>query len=158
MNMGWHEDSFSFTELDPLTAELLRRVPGCAASDDAAARRRLFPAPTGGVEEEADTDWRENVEPELEELFTSHVDRVAADLEKMEDTEEGESLKVPLGHAQAWIHAINQARLALGSRHNITEEQMEGLVMPENPQDAFAVFQVEFYGAVLSFLVHHAEF
>ncbi len=155
--MAWEEDLFSFTELDPLTAELLRRIPGCASTEDEAARRRLFPSLTGGAEEEADLDWRETMEPELRELFSSNVETVAADLAKMEETKAGLQLFVPIQHAPAWVHTINQARLALAARHNITEANMNGEEMPADPQDAFAVFQVEFYGAVLSMLVYHTE-
>jgi len=157
MKMGWDEDAFTITELDPLTAELLRRIPGCASADDDAARRRIFPSPTGGTEEEADADWRETVEPELHELFASNVETVQGDLKKMEQVEEGMRLTVPVKHAPAWIHTINQARLALGARHHISEDHMNGVEMPPDPQDAFAVFQVEFYGAVLSFLIYHSE-
>ena len=157
MKMGWNEETFTITELDPLTAELLRRIPGCASTEDETTRRRLFPTPTGGNEEEADAEWRENVEPELQELFATNVETVEADMKMMEETEEGMQLVVPINHAPAWIHTINQARLALGARHNITEENMNGHAMPKDPQDAFAVFQVEFYGVLLSFLVYHAE-
>jgi hypothetical protein len=157
MKMGWNEETFTITELDPLTAELLRRIPGCASAEDGAAKSRLFPAPTGGAEEEADAEWRETVEPELRELFATNVETVEADLKTMTETEEGLQLTVPIKNAPAWIHTINQARLALGARHSITEENMNGHALPEDPQDAFAVFQVEFYGAVLSFLVYHAE-
>jgi hypothetical protein len=157
MKLEWKTKSFALTGLDPFTAELLRRLPGCAGTDDDVARRRIFPAPTGGKEEDTDTDWHENVEPELREIFASHIAVVEADLAKMRAGDEGEALRIPQAHGPAWIHTLNQARLALGARHNITEDHMNGEEFPENQQDALAVLQVDFYGAILAFLLRHTE-
>jgi hypothetical protein len=195
MKLEWKKDSFALTKIDPFVAELLRRLPGCAAVDDSAAHARIFPSPTGGKEAEADEDWRENVEPELQELFASHVDVVVSDLaglkvtaeaaaeekkntaESVEDAEEEEaeeadfrdeleefeddlpteSLVIPTAHSYAWIHTLNQARLALGERHRLTEKHLNHGDLPEKQQDALAVIQVEFYGYLLSYLLRFTE-
>lgn len=157
MKLEWQEKSFEFCGIDPFAAELLRRLPGCATAEDDAARARIFPAPTRGQDEEADADWSENVMPELREIFTANVDIVAADLKKMERGEDGNSLSVPIDHARAWIHTLNQARLALGERHSLTEEQLNFGELPEKQEDLFAMMQVEFYGQILGRLLYFTD-
>ena len=74
------DSGWVFDEMSPFIVELLRNLPACAAPDDDAARKRIFSAPTSGDDPEAADDWREYVEPDLRELFKTHVDVVAADL------------------------------------------------------------------------------
>ncbi|MEO6742115.1 MAG: hypothetical protein ABIP20_17865 [Chthoniobacteraceae bacterium] len=74
------DSGWVFDEMSPFIAELLRILPACAAPEDDAARKRIFSSPTSGDEPEADDDWREYVEPDLRELFKTHVDVVTADL------------------------------------------------------------------------------
>jgi hypothetical protein len=148
MKLEWLDTSFAFRGIDPFAAELLRRLPGCAMADDDAAKARIFPPLTRGQDEEADADWSDTVAPELRELFQSHLDVVAADLKKMEAGEDGDQLVVPVKHAPAWLHTLNQARLALGERHALTEEHLNFGELPEKQEDAFAMLQVEFYGCI----------
>jgi hypothetical protein len=157
MRLQWKAKTFVFSGLEPFTADLLRRLPGCATADDDVARARIFPSPTGGSDEETDCDWSENVEPELRELFASHIDTVAADLAHMKPDEEGETLSIPEKNAPAWIHTLNQARLALGERHGMTEQHLNFGEFPENQEDAFAVLQVEFYGQILSYFLRKTD-
>ena len=173
MKLEWHTKSFAFTGLDPFVADLLRKLPGCASVDDEAAAARIFPPPTSGEEEELDADWRDHVAPELKELFASHVDTVVADLARLKlrkpkkpaegeekadaEEEQGEGLTVPATHVNAWIHTLNQARLALGERHAMTERHLNHGELPENEGDAMAVVQVEFYGYMLAFLLRHTD-
>jgi hypothetical protein len=49
-------------------------------------------------------------------------------------------------HLEAWIHALNQARLALSARFGFTERDMEDAIPIEGDQRALALFQVHFYG------------
>ena len=61
----------------------LRSLPGIAdPGDDEAALRRLYPAPfqPGEATEENQDDWAELVQPELEQLFESSLERVADDV------------------------------------------------------------------------------
>lgn len=175
MMLEWNNDSFSLSGVGTLHAEWLRRLPGCALAEDDSARARIFPAPTGGKDAEFDSEWREYVEPSLQELFASHIEVVSADLKVLapgkpgsgepdfeqlieSETEDGgQTIAIPASHAKAWMHTLNQARLALGARHGLEEKHMNGNVFPEDPHDVFAVFQVEFYGVLLSFLLQHTE-
>ena len=156
MNIVWSTKTIIFSELDPLIATLLRQLADCAEADDDAARDRIYSTPTRGADEEMDDEWREHVEPGLRELFTTHTDLVRADLATLTD-EENATLTVPTAHAPAWVHTLNQARLALAARHDIAEADMEGERAPKDPDAAFALLQIEIYGAILSLLLQHTE-
>jgi hypothetical protein len=157
MNIQWQEGDVLFGDLDEFLSELFLGLPACAGAEDEAARKRLYGGSTGGADPEADSEWREVVEPELRELFQSHIDVVSADLKRMEEKDGANSLQVPGEHLEAWVHTLNQARLALGARYDINEEDMEGRRKIDGPEKGFALFQIEIYGLVLSFLLRHME-
>jgi hypothetical protein len=158
MEIHSSDTGWVFTEMDPMIGELLRGLPGCAATDDEVAAKRIFCSPTAGADAEADQEWQENVEPEMRELFQSHVDVVAGDLAAMTEKEDGFSVEIPVQHARAWIHTLNQARLALGARHGVTEEDTAGRRRRRTNEKAFALMQIDFYGMLLSLLVGQTEF
>ena len=149
---GWH-----FEEMDSFVADLLRELPGCAVLDDDKATERIFSSPTHGEDKEADQEWRENVEPEMRELFQSHIDVVVGDLARMKVEGENSSIRIPKENVRAWIHTLNQARLALGAKHGITENDVEGRRKPRTNAKTFALMQIDFYGMLLSVLLRHTE-
>jgi hypothetical protein len=157
MNIQWQDGDVLFGDLDEFLSELFLRLPEFAGAEDEAARKRLYGGATGGADPEADSEWHEVVEPELRELFQSHIDVVSADLKLMENKDDLHVLRVPGEHLDAWVHTLNQARLALGARHDVTEEDMEGHREIDGPEKGFALFQIEIYGLVLSFLLRHME-
>jgi len=143
--------------LDLLSCAFLQQIWNAADPWDVdVARQRLFPSPSNGKLPELDKDWLEYVEPELSEFFTSNLKVVDRDLkgfpsETSEDL--GYTLRIPVSHLEAWIHALNQARLTLAARHNVTEADMNG----ENPIDggerSIALFQEHFYGYMIECFV-----
>jgi hypothetical protein len=157
MNIQWQDGDVLFGDLDEFLSELFLSLPACAAAEDEAARKRIYGTVTGGADPEADSEWQEVVEPELRELFQSHIDVVSGDLKLMEEKDGAHALLVPGEHLEAWAHTLNQARLALGARYDITEEDMEGRRKIDGPEKGFALFQIEIYGLVLSFLLRHME-
>jgi hypothetical protein len=150
--------------IDLFCCELIRQIRISAEpGGDAAARERLFPGPTAGGDDSAEEDWREYVHPELERLFASHLDIIERDLDGFpEETvptateEEGgvsfvsdeHILRIPLIHLDAWIHGLNQARLAIAARHNFTEKDMDEDIPLEGDGRALALFQIHFYGVL----------
>jgi len=136
---------------------MFRRLPGCAATDDDATGKRIFSTLTGGADLEADAEWKEVVEPGQRELYESHVDIVRKDVATMKPGEEGEQLTFPLEHGRAWIHTLNQARLALGARHDVTEDDMQGNRELKDDETATAIMQIEFFGLVMGVLLHRVE-
>ena len=115
--------------LDPLLCELLQQIPLHADPEDhPAARARLFSPPAAAGEEPAlHADWQEYVEPELRQLFESALETVRRDLAGFPPPTPAReyTLRIPIAHLDAWLNALNQARLALAARHEVTERDME---------------------------------
>jgi Domain of unknown function (DUF2017) len=136
------------TRLDLFCCELLHQIPVSAECEEGdAAGQRLYSSPTHGADPESDEDWKEYVAPELRDLFRSAMDVVREDLTDFPPAEPRPYyvLKIPVEHLRNWINALNQARLALAARYDVTEEDMER--MPERGDvRSLAIFQIHFYG------------
>ena len=156
MEIQTGEGGWVFADMELLIVELLRGLPACADPDDEASRRRIFSTPTAGADAKADREWREEVEPELRELFQSHLKVVATDIAAISQKGDASTLAIPAKNARAWIHTLNQARLALGARHGVTDGDTAGRRRPRGPK-AFAMMQIDFYGMLLSALLDHTE-
>ncbi len=156
MEIQVSEEGWVFAEMEPLIVELLRGLPACADPDDEASRRRIFSTPTAGDDPQADSEWREEVEPEMRELFQTHVEVVAADLAAIRQNGDAFTLSIHAKNSRAWIHTLNQARLALGARHGVTDDDTAGRRRPRGPK-AFAIMQIDFYAMLLSMLLERTE-
>ena len=149
------------SQIDPLLAELLRRIPASAdPADSDAARTRLFSPPTEDAgETELLEDWQLYITPELEQLFQSALEVVQGDLRKLHtDAAAGEAqLTLPLAHLEKWIHSLNQARLAIAARHGFEEEDMQdALPLAADPR-SLALFQMRFYGFLQELFLRELE-
>lgn len=155
------EKTVRLSQLDALLTELLRRIPDSAdPGDSAAARARLFSAPTHDEgEAELVEDWRCYIAPELEKLFQSAVEVIAGDLKKLRvEKMAGEAaLSIPADHLESWIHGLNQARLALAAHHDFTEEDMEGGLPLGGDPRSLALLQVRFYGILQELFLRELE-
>jgi hypothetical protein len=146
------EQTISVGPLDLFCTELLHQIHLCAdpeARDNEAARARLFPSPTRGADQEFDQDWRDYVEPGLAELFASNLDIIQKDLANFPPARpaaDHHTLHLPIKHLEAWIHGLNQARLALAARYDFSEKEMEAEIPPNGDMRSLALFQVHFYG------------
>ena|SRR5438105_4723746 len=144
--------------LDLFLVELLQQIPVSAdPSDSDAARERLFSKPAD--EPETNQEWKDYVEPELAELFESAMETVKRDLKRVrkdENSVEGEyRLRIPPRHYDAWLNALNQARLALAARHGFSEKDLDHdrLTSLATARD-LSLFQIHFYGFLQECLVH----
>lgn len=150
------EGRLGFRHIPPMVAEMLRLVTRWADGDCEAAEERLFPMPSGDPGEESlRDDWKAYVQPELHSLFQSARETVATDLRGMRETGEGFEVEFPRPHAEAWVSAFNQARLALAARHDFSERELsnpEALGI-EGERD-FALLQMWIYDEILWRLVH----
>ena len=144
------EQTVSIGPLDLLCCELLHQIRVSAAPGESkAARARLFPSPSGGQDRGLDRDWRDYIESDLAHLFESHLEVIDRDLEDFpgdQPESEGYTLHVPVKNLEAWIHGLNQARLALTARYNFTEDDMNGRIPSDGDVRALTLFQVHFYG------------
>ncbi len=142
------EQTVAIEDLDLFLCELLQQIPVSADPYDSdSATERLYSSPTHGAEPGFDQEWKEYVEPELRDYFNSALDVVREDLADFPsgDTDGYYTLLVPVKNLESWIHALNQARLALGARYNVTEEDMDEIPTGGNER-ALAIFQIHFYG------------
>lgn len=138
-------------ELDPFLAELLRQIPESVnAKDSAAAEERLFTAPADASEKEFCAEWKVYVVPELRRLFQSATETVRQDLEQLHCTKKpfaNCTLRIPLEHGDAWLSALNQARLAIATSYNFTEQELcDHFRSPLGSRRDLGLFQVNFYG------------
>ena len=103
---------------------------------------RLFPrAYLDPTEEEADAEWRRFAQPDLVEGRREAVETVLHTLASAR--RHRNSLEVSLSdeEAGAWLGVINDARLALGTRLEVTEDTHPDKFRPGDPAAApFAVY------------------
>ena len=124
MNIERDENGgFVFSEVETPIVEMFLSIPSAVDPEgDPAATARLFPDPMAGKEEKISQEWAEYVAPELREGFENASTTVEADLGALMA---GEDLTIPLDHVDAWLNALNQARLVLAARFEVTEADMD---------------------------------
>ena len=135
--------------LNSLCCGLLLAIRRAASLEDPAAQKRLYSSP--GVDQEFEREWQQYVEPELRQMFRGALDVIDADLASIatESSEELRELRLPLQHLEAWIHGLNQARLALAAHHDFTEAELQADAPVTGDERAFALFQCEFYAMLM---------
>ena len=142
-------DTIEIAALDSLCSDFLRQIVPCAQCDDhPAVQARLYSSPSEGREPDFDQDWKSYVEPDLRDLFRSAREIVEADLQNLTPvaSPDDATLRIPFKHLEAWIHVLNQARLALSALHDFTERDMESALGMSDDRRSIALFQVHLYG------------
>lgn len=120
------DGSAAIEGLFPLYVAALIEVPELIDKPEGEARRRLFPDPSDDSRHRE--DWDRLVRPDLFALLASAREIVLHDLKGLEPAEPLESVPrwrvtIPAQHVNAWISALNAARLALGAQHGVETEQ-----------------------------------
>jgi hypothetical protein len=139
------DGQYCLSGVDEGWEHILAGVPALLAErQPPSVRERLLPNPTNS--EAANRDWRELVAPELEALWQTNYELMASDLARLEedpDQRDCERVVFPENHAAAWLSALNQARLVLGSRWDVTEADMtrrlNTLTSRERDHDIFLI-------------------
>ncbi|HEY1769964.1 MAG TPA: DUF2017 family protein [Chthoniobacterales bacterium] len=150
--------SLEISEIDPFLAELLRQIPASTQTEAVpAVERRLFSAPAAADEKELCAEWKIYVEPELRRLFQSATETVTTDLEQLRKNEKpfaNCALRIPVAHSEAWLNALNQARLALATKYDFTEAELsDHYRSPIGSRRDLSLFQVNFYGFLQEFIL-----
>ena len=144
------DGSFVLSELESPLQEILAAIPSASLpAGNAAAEGRLFPEPAGAAEGTSlSEEWREFVKPDLRHLFEEARVTVASDLAQIQ-SQDGTVLTIIPEHVDAWLNTLNQARLVLAARFELSEADLERPVsnLLETERD-LAIFQVHFYGFV----------
>jgi hypothetical protein len=148
-------DSWELRDIHPLFASLLTELPK-AASRHKKAQARLYPDPIGGEDHtEFRRDWKEHVRPELERLFASSREIVARDLSALGGN--GTKLVIPSGHLEAWLNALNQARLVIVEESNFSEADLDHREPPDlATRRGMSLLKMHFYAHLQELLVEAA--
>jgi hypothetical protein len=149
MEVCRRNEVIEFSEIDPFLAELLRQIPESThAEGDAAAQARVYTVPA--ADEEFENEWKLYIQPELKRLFESATETVAEDLKQLCGNEKAfanRALVIPQAHADAWLNALNQARLVIAARNNFSEGELcDHYRSPIGSRRDLSLFQVNFYG------------
>ena len=148
------DEGWLFGDLTPASVETLTGVPMLIESSDARVRGRLLPETCDGEEDEQ--HWRQHAVPELERLFLSRAQVVRRDLQAVtrQPKSTNSLLLIPDEHVNAWLAALNAARLALYVLNDMTEEHMtdEGLRNASAKQQE-AALRIEMLAAMQSVLL-----
>jgi hypothetical protein len=162
MEICRRHDEFEISELDPFLAELLRQIPASANPEGVpSAKERLFSLPAERSEKEICAEWKLYVEPELRRLFQTATETVAADLEQLKGNEKlfaNRTLRIPSKHAEAWLSALNQARLVIAAKYSFTDGELcDHIRSPIGSRRDLSLFQVNFYGFLQEFILRELD-
>jgi len=159
MEIRRHGDCIEISELDPFLAELLRQVPESTNAEGVeGAKERLFSPPAAESEGEICAEWKVYVEPELRRLFETATQTVACDLQQLNGSTKpfaNCTLRIPARNTDAWLNALNQARLVIAAKYNFSEADLcDHYRSPIGSRRDLGLFQVNFYGFLQEFILH----
>lgn len=146
-----NDDSIEFADIEPIEAELLRQVSNLGDTrGEAGAEARLFSAPADASETQFLKDWDEYVRPELRHLFLSARKVVEQDVGTLKQKGARLSRMVfPLAHGEAWLSALNQARLVLATKFDFADAELSLYEVPKAfTKRDLVLLQINFYAAV----------
>lgn len=150
-------DSWELREIHPLFASLLVELPK-VASRHKKAQARLYPDPTGGSgDDQLRRDWQDHVRPELERLFAASRDIVARDLGGLGHNGQGTRVVIPDDHLDAWLNALNQARLVIVEENRFAESDLDHREPPDlATRRGLSLLKIHFYAHLQELLVEAA--
>ena len=162
MEFRRHDNCLEMSEIDPFLAELLRQIPESTNPEGAdGAQQRLFSSPAPASEREICAEWKLYVEPELRRLFQTATETVAADLQQLNGSTKpcaNGTLRIPTENAEAWLNALNQARLVIASKYNFTDGELcDHYRSPIGSRRDLGLFQVNFYGFLQEFILQELQ-
>ena len=132
-------------ELTPDEVALLQTLPaqlapvlegGPTASEGAdPVRDRLFPrAYLDPTEEKAEHNWQDMVHSDLVKEKAGALAVLAESLERVANADRDAKLSLDRDETEAWLGALNDARLALGTTIGITEDHDPSSLDPADPE------------------------
>jgi hypothetical protein len=158
MEVSRNNGALEITEIDPFLAELLRQIPSSTDCESVpAAEKRIYSAPTTPNEKEFCAEWKLYVEPELRRHFQNATQVVETDLRQLEQDDKpfaNRALRIPAEHSEAWLNALNQARLTIAAKYDFTETELcDHYHSPIGSRRDLGLFQVNFYGFIQEFIL-----
>lgn len=140
------------SRIPPILDSMLRELPSILSREQPdAVTRRLYPDPGGDPETVA--EWRRAQHPELFALLADARTIVESDLATLTMEEDGSRVTIPAAHLNAWISALNAARLTLGAVHEVTAADMEAEDEPVVDARGLAVLRIHLYAWLQATLI-----
>jgi hypothetical protein len=145
--------ALKFDFVAPQLYEILCGIREAAETPDPRVEARFFPEPSEGDDSLAE-DWKAFVQPDLHEGFQSARETVAADLRGAKERKTGHfTFTIPKAHIDAWLSALNQARLALAEAHGFGDAEMSRGPRDQSEPRETALFRLMVYGLLQERLV-----
>ncbi len=150
-----------FQNLAPWFVSVLLELPELFDEDQPdEVKERLYPEPSGDPEHS--DEWKKYVHPELFALIASARAIVMKDLASLSPVDEDALLgtwqvTIPKEHVNAWISALNTARVTLGAANDVDEEDM----VEEHPDQEswderrLAVAKIHLLGWLQQMIIEH---
>lgn len=163
MEVFRNNGTLEISEIDPFLAELLRQVPASGNPEAVpAAAARIFSPPADATKHpNVCAEWKLYVEPELRRIFESATETVERDLQQLGGQDKpfaNGTLSIPIGNSEAWLNALNRARLALAAKFDFTEAELcDHYRSPIGSRRDLSLFQVNFYGFLQEFILRELE-
>jgi len=153
------EGRLGLRQISAPLAELLRQIPKIGGVESEAAEARLYPHPSGDeAEDRLRADWKAYVQPGLHELFQSARQVVDADLRGLREEDGSFSIEFSVKHAEAWINALNQARLAIAAVYGFDEGDISRPWPSQiTTESELALVQIDIYADIQHWLVEMLE-
>lgn len=153
------DGSVSIAGLQPAFVAALADLPQALQDDgNEKVRRRLYPEPSEDRAQQE--EWARLVRPELFALVASAREVVAKDLARLRRARGQQAvwnLKIPSRHVNAWLSALQAARLALGARHDIGEAEMEGRTTDLDETRQLALVKIHILAWIQELLIEAME-
>lgn len=151
-------DKVRIKGIDWITITCLAEVPEILKQAKyGSVRDRLYPG-VHPTDETMNEEWRALITPDLEHLFASAAETFAKDVESLAKPSHPpvalRDLLIARAHCEAWLSALNQARVVLGAQHDVTEADMDQREFddPSNPK-VQALLRIHVLGYLVQLLV-----
>jgi hypothetical protein len=98
--------------------------------------------------------------PELHHLFAAAGETVARDLATLAPDPSHQNhfqITFAADHLNAWMSALNQARLILGELFSVTDTDMNSADFDLDEPKGLAIFRIHILGYLLQLLVEHTS-
>lgn len=155
---GRVDEGYVFGGLSAGCVETLKGVPMLLESGDVRVRSRLLPETCSETDDEE--HWRRHAVPELERLFSSRAQLVRRDLAGLRTLGKSDTqlLLIPNQHVNAWLAALNAARLALYVLNDLTAAHLETAgFTTATPKQQEAILRIHVLAEVQSVLLGDYE-
>ena len=154
--LPFDEKHIRISGIPPVLTVMLRELPEILELRDAPdAQARLFPNPTA-KDENVNNEWRQLAGPELRHLFVSAGETVTRDLTALtadETAPDEHQVTFPVEHVNAWMSALNQARLILAAVHDIDDKDMSRTDLDPKRSKDVAALRIHLLGYLLHLFV-----